>query len=516
MPSPDPLRVRLSLVAIPLAFFSLVYASSFTPGYGYFIDEFYFLACAARPGFGYVDHPPLAPWVLTAVTSVVGTSVAAIRIIPAAAGAATVFLAGRLARRLPGAGPLAEALAAMAMSSVPVLWSVSSFYSMNAFEPLLALLLVHGLATALEKNSQRQWLLLGLWMGLGVLNKHTFVLITTAVVLGLVLSGQARRLWSRGAAVAALSGSLVALPNLLWQAANGFPSLEFYRTISAHKNIYTPPADFVVAQLVSMNALVVGLSFFGSVAAIRVARLREFRFLAFAFCVGFVFFLSTGSSRVDRLLFVYCWALPLGAWCVAQAPKRRVPLVGAVAMCGVLVMTVAVPVAVPWLSPERTLAYTRGLGINTEVEPGNQPPLPQLLADRIGWGKKVSLVAHHYRRLPASLRAHTAVSAGNYGKAGALELLGEEAAWGQVLSPHNSYYLWSRELLAQTTPTALLHLGPARDETALRKHFESVSALPGELDSPYVTNYERGLRVFLCQWPKRSVAHMLEETRFYY
>lgn len=288
---PDPRLVRLALLAIPSAFFALIYATSFTAGYGYFIDEFYYLACAARPDFGYVDHPPLAPWALTAFASVFGTSVAAIRVLPAAAGAVTVFLSGRLARRLPGSGPLAEALAALAMACIPVLWSLSSFYSMNAFEPLL-----------------------------GVLNKHTFVLIVAALFLGLLLAGHARNLASRGAVLAAVTGSLLALPNLLWQWANGFPSLEFYRIISAQKNIHTPPLDFLANQLMSMNCWVVGLAVAGSLAAVRAARLREYRFLGFAFLVGFAFFLCTGSSRVDRLLFVYCWAIPLGAWCVAQLP----------------------------------------------------------------------------------------------------------------------------------------------------------------------------------------------------
>ncbi len=45
--------------------FLLIYLSTFTKGYGYFIDEFYYIACANNPAFGYVDHPPLAPFVLS-------------------------------------------------------------------------------------------------------------------------------------------------------------------------------------------------------------------------------------------------------------------------------------------------------------------------------------------------------------------------------------------------------------------------------------------------------------------
>ena len=55
--------------------FLTIYLSTFTKGYGYFIDEFYYIACANNPDFGYVDHPPLAPLILTVFQFVFGTSI---------------------------------------------------------------------------------------------------------------------------------------------------------------------------------------------------------------------------------------------------------------------------------------------------------------------------------------------------------------------------------------------------------------------------------------------------------
>jgi hypothetical protein len=44
--------VGLGKLAIHLAFSAR--------GYGFFVDELYYLACAAHPDLGYVDHPPLS------------------------------------------------------------------------------------------------------------------------------------------------------------------------------------------------------------------------------------------------------------------------------------------------------------------------------------------------------------------------------------------------------------------------------------------------------------------------
>jgi hypothetical protein len=43
-------------------------------GYGYFIDELYYLACARRLAWGYVDHPPLSIALLWGETALLGTS----------------------------------------------------------------------------------------------------------------------------------------------------------------------------------------------------------------------------------------------------------------------------------------------------------------------------------------------------------------------------------------------------------------------------------------------------------
>jgi 4-amino-4-deoxy-L-arabinose transferase-like glycosyltransferase len=155
----------------------LVLASVFGP-YGWFIDELYYLACAKRLAWGYVDHPPLSIAVLALVRGPAGEVMWPIRVPAALAAAATAVVAALLARRL-GGGAFAQSLAALCVCASPMAMILGSFFSMNAFELLLWPVAALVLTEILEADRVRWWLPFGLLMGLGLLNKHTTVLFTT-------------------------------------------------------------------------------------------------------------------------------------------------------------------------------------------------------------------------------------------------------------------------------------------------------------------------------------------------
>ncbi len=101
--------------AFPLAAVSLLAAGHLllhllTNGsYGMFRDEFYYLACADHPAWGYVDHPPLSIALLIVNRAIVGDSVEAIRILPGLLGVILLFTSAAIAREL-GGGRFAQLL----------------------------------------------------------------------------------------------------------------------------------------------------------------------------------------------------------------------------------------------------------------------------------------------------------------------------------------------------------------------------------------------------------------------
>ncbi|MEO8168065.1 MAG: hypothetical protein ABI623_07455, partial [bacterium] len=58
-----------------------------TTAYGYFRDEFYYLACSEHLAFGYVDQPPLSIFLLALNRILFGDSLVALQLMPALAAA---------------------------------------------------------------------------------------------------------------------------------------------------------------------------------------------------------------------------------------------------------------------------------------------------------------------------------------------------------------------------------------------------------------------------------------------
>src|ERR1700744_4871118 len=138
-PSDPTLQQAIRLAAV-FALIKLVFTFALTLwtthiGYGYFRDEFYYLACGHPLAWGYVDHGPIVALQARLGEILFGESVFAIRIFSALAGATTVTLPGLLAWALGGRRP-AQFLAMLCVALAPGYLGADGYLSMNSFEPV--------------------------------------------------------------------------------------------------------------------------------------------------------------------------------------------------------------------------------------------------------------------------------------------------------------------------------------------------------------------------------------------
>lgn len=450
---------------------SLAWVLYLVPGvfgaYGVFIDELYYVSCAKRLAWGYVDHPPLAPFLLRGALAVFGDSIAALRVPAATFGALVVFLTGWLARRL-GATRYGQGIACAAVMSAPLLQVLFGFYSMNSIEMVLWLAMGAILIEIERQDDRRWWLALGALAGLGLLTKHTVTTFAAALGLALLLTPARRHLrspwlWAGGALAV-----LMAVPNVLWQQAHGWPSIEFYRNAALFKNNPASPLEVVLQQVMFMSPGVLPVTLAGLIwlwrrrsagACTRPAALRH---LPVQFAVMLALLMWSAQSRPDRLAGLYPLLFAAGGVALGDlASSRRLVRIGLplwIAAWGLLLL----PVGSPVLSPDQTAQHLARLGISHQSErgEGKKTPLPQHYADRLGWPQLVDDVAAVRDTLPPEDRARVAYFAQSYGQASALDWLGASRHLAPVYATHNTWFFWGPP---HKTPQLAIVLGDDRE-----------------------------------------------------
>ena len=412
--------------------------------YGYFIDEFYYIACSNHLAAGYVDHPPLSIFLLALSRGLFGDSIPMLRLLPALAGAGTVYMTGLTASRLGGSRS-AVVMAALGAIAMPVYLLMCSFYSMNAFEPLVWTSILYFTLRLVQEEDARYWILIGALTGIGLEIKHTMALYAAALVAGILLSGSRRLLGNRWCAAGALICVLILLPNLIWQYVNGFPSLEFYRNAIVNKNVPRGPAGVIIDQILFANPFAFPLWTAGLLYVFASREGRRYIFLGWGYIILLGVMIAGQSSRPDRIGAIYTVLFAAGAVAIERAarpPARRLVPVFMMILLTAGMLVVA-PVMTPLLPPPLLRSYLSALGLSFNLERGKMDEaIPQWLADRLGWRELATDVARVYASLPSDERRQTAIVSTNYGEAGALELYGPEFGLPRVYATHNSYFTW--------------------------------------------------------------------------
>jgi len=172
--------------------------------YGYYLDWSYF------------DHPSLIGW-LQALALVFGSSELMMRVIPIALYAATSLLLYRVvAVFFPQESRWLGFVSVALMQSSVMLQLIGM--AMLPDSPLLVLgmLLLLVLQQILVQGGVRNWLLLGLLLGLAGISKYTAVTMVLTVLLSLHFGKQWRQLLTLGPWLAMLLAVCVLMPVLYW------------------------------------------------------------------------------------------------------------------------------------------------------------------------------------------------------------------------------------------------------------------------------------------------------------
>ena len=407
-PRPDPViawrpvLVIAGLVAVVLA--------ATSGRYGYFGDEYYFLAAGARPALGYADQPPLLPLLARALDTLAPGSLVVLRLPATLLTAASVVVAAATAAEL-GGRRRAQLLAAGATAVCPYLLSTGHLLATSTVDPFLWALLLLLVVRWIRREGggdgrpghDRLLLGVGVVTAVALADKVLIPVLLAGLGVGVLTAGPRRMLrrpllWA-GLVLAALS----TVPTVLWQGAHGWPQLAMGSVVSGEVGLFGDRWQFL-PRAVYYGGLGSGavLLLVGAWALLRLEALRRWRCVGIAALAVTVVLLAAGGRPyyLSGLSVVWFAAGAVAVEAGVLRPRWRWTVSPAAFAVTALVTAVYVLPLGPaaWRAP-----------VDFEV------------MGQVGWDGFADAVAERYASLPPDERSRTAVVAFSYWYASGLE-----------------------------------------------------------------------------------------------
>src|SRR5271155_2934100 len=139
-------------IVVAIAVAKFLFHCYFNNRYGYFRDEFDYMSCGNHLAWGYVDQPPLIPFLIRVCRAVLGDSLRSIRFIPALASSLLIVQTAATAREL-GGRRYAILLGAICVLIAPQYLSNGGLLTTNCLEPNLWMGCTYFAILAIKQNT---------------------------------------------------------------------------------------------------------------------------------------------------------------------------------------------------------------------------------------------------------------------------------------------------------------------------------------------------------------------------
>ena len=394
-------------------------------GYGFHRDELQFLDDARHLAWGFVAYPPLTSFCGRVAIALFGISPQVFRLPAAFVNAISLVLAGLIAREL-GARRPAQLITMSAL--LPVALAFSSVLQYNTFDLLAWCLIVLFTARVLRTGDERNWIGVGLGIGLGVLAKYSIAMPVLSLLLGLaIFPSQRRHLRSRWFWCGVLVAVIIAGPNLIWLIRHHFITLKMESSIHA-RDVRNGRALGYYSDQIRFTLFGLPLALAGLLYLLRNA---TFRLLSILYVGPFILF-AIAEGRGYYLMPAYPVLYAAGGVALERAlsAQTRAARVAVSSVVFAAMLVDAAVVAWMYLPIWRvgSSGWTWQMSHNSDS------------GDEVGWPELVAQVAAVRDTLPPADRSRLAILANNYGEAGAIALYGPQYNLPTPISSVNSFH----------------------------------------------------------------------------
>ncbi len=477
--------------------------------YGFHRDEFLYMAMGRHLRLFAMDFPPMIALLAEAQRALFGDSLWSLRLTPAVAHGGLVLLTALLAARMGGAW-FAQVLAMTAVATAPLYLRAASLFQPVVFDQLWWTLALYALVMLADEDRGgthrlRQWLLLGLACGLGLLTKFSILFFGLGVLVALLIS-QRDRLRTRGPWIAAGLALLLGSPSWIGQIQLGFPVVPQMGTLREAQLDRIGYGQFLVELVLMHGPGAFLLATAGAAALLTRPGFARWRVVGWACIIPFLVIMALrGKPYYVGPVFPTLYAAGAIVFAAALSRMRargfvRTAQGGAVFLVGMWGLAV-LPLSLPLFPPEQTARFAAAIGITSAVttNQGVVLELPQDYADLLGWESKVARVAAVFHSLPREEKEHAVIVTSNYGQAGAIDFYGPRHGLPGAEAPIGSYWFWGP---GDKPGRVIIKVGGDREDL---EWFCGSVTLAATIDEPWVVPEEQNLAIWICREPYRTL-----------
>jgi hypothetical protein len=440
--------------------------------------------------------------------NIFGYSVFAVRLFPALLSGVMVFLASLMAREL-GGSRFAGILAGIGLTiSIFFMRSFALFQPVHT-EIFLWTLCIFFIIKYINSRNDRFLIFFGIAAGFALLNKYLSVLLFTGLLVVIPFTIYREIFRKRMFWAGLITGFLIFLPNLIWQAFKGFPVFNHLSELYDKQLVHMDIPLFLTEQLM-MPAAGSVLTIAGLIFLLTGRKAAKFRFLGFvALFVIIALLIMKGKSYYTLGIFpllVISGAVAYDSW----IKKLWIKLT--LALFLVLLTIPVVPVGIPVYNEEGLKEYFNvlekkyGTDQGRRFEDGSIHSLPQDYADMLGWEELTLLAKKAYDRVEDKKACF--IFGENYGQAGAITVIGKKYGLPEAVSFSESYQYWVPQQF-EPDIKSVVYINNELPGGDVRTLFRKITVI-GKISDPDAREF--GTTVYLCEDPARSFNEFWKET----
>ncbi|SHH47855.1 ArnT family glycosyltransferase [Winogradskyella jejuensis] len=457
--------------------------------YGFHRDELLHLSVSEHMEWGFMEFPPFVAFIGKLSYLFFDYSLWGVRLFPTLAGVAILVLCCLIAKEL-GAKSKGIFLAGICVLAFIPFYRNHTLFQPVAFDQLFWTLGFYFLVKYINTKNKEYLLLLGLTLGLGLLNKYTVLVWAFGLFVGLFFYNKGRLFRNKWLYISGLLGLLVFLPNIIWQFQNDLPLLKHLQSLNEKQLDGSSSMDFLVEQFDVPFTFII--SVIGLGALLFVKRFKDYRAIGVAVLITFVT-LWILKSKAYYAFSIYPILFAAGAAQIEHLLSEKSAFVYAIAAFVFLPVIYFIPEATPLLPVE---TYVNYMGLE---EKDGRYELTGDYADMFGWEEQVKLVDSVYKSLSPREQQNCVLWAENYGEAGALKILGKQYNLSNLISRHGSFWLWGYD-----DKDAEVWISLGNETSSVNSVFEDVQ-LVKMITHKYAISEENNIPLYICRKPKVDI-----------